>query len=412
MSTATTTATTTSTPTASGRSTTAPTAPPPDTTAPFDRHACDLDDFRALIEDQPVLAPSASDVRLGVPVYEADRLRARIASEGDRPLRDELARVLHEGPGIYVLAGSLDHDVVDAASAEFRAMIDQQHAEGRQVGDHYAKPGANDRVWNAIEKLASQAPSVFVDYYLNDMIALGALAWLGPAYQISSQVNVVNPGGQAQSPHRDFHLGFMTDDVAEDYPRHTHLLSPALTLQGAVAHCDMPVETGPTMYLPHSQKYPLGYLAWRRPEFVEYFEQHRTQLPIGKGDVVFFNPALFHAAGSNVTTDVKRMANLLQISSAMARAMETMDRIAMSAAIYPELLARRAAGTPDDALLRAATAAADGYAFPTNLDRDPPLGGLTPPSHLDIVMEALREGASPEALGERLDALVERRRSH
>jgi len=345
-------------------------------------------------------------------VYHADRMRERVNRDGsDRPARDELATVLHDGPGIFVLAGAVEHDVVDRATDEFDAMIAQQHAEGRQVGDHYAKPGANDRVWNAIEKLAVQAPDVFVDYYANDMIALGALAWLGPAYQISSQVNVVNPGGEAQQPHRDYHLGFMTDDEAESYPRHAHLLSPMLTLQGAVAHCDMPVETGPTMYLPHSQKYPLGYLAWRRPEFVEYFAEHKTQLPLAKGDVVFFNPALFHAAGSNVTTDVKRMANLLQISSAMGRAMETMDRIRMSKAVYPVLRASRANGMSDTLLRNAATAAADGYAFPTNLDNDPPLGGLTPPSHLDILMEALAEGASQADYDARVDALVQRRRS-
>ena len=42
-----------------------------------------------------------------------------------------------------------------------------------------------------------------------------------------------------------------------------------LTLQGAVAHCDMPVETGPTLYLPHSQKYAHGYLAYWLDEFQE-----------------------------------------------------------------------------------------------------------------------------------------------
>lgn len=379
---------------------------------PFRRESCDLAEFRALIEQAPTEYPGTDDVRAGVPVYHADRMRERVNRDGsDRPARDELATVLHDGPGIFVLAGAVPNDVVDRATDEFDAMIAQQHAEGRQVGDHYAKPGANDRVWNAIEKLAVQAPEVFVDYYANDMIALGALAWLGPAYQISSQVNVVNPGGEAQQPHRDYHLGFMTDDEAESYPRHAHLLSPMLTLQGAVAHCDMPVETGPTMYLPHSQKYPLGYLAWRRPEFVEYFAEHKTQLPLAKGDVVFFNPALFHAAGSNVTTDVKRMANLLQISSAMGRAMETMDRIRMSKAVYAVLRDRRANGMPEHLLVNAATAAADGYAFPTNLDNDPPLGGLTPPSHLDILMEALAEGASQADFDARVDALVQRRKS-
>ncbi|HSJ90881.1 MAG TPA: phytanoyl-CoA dioxygenase family protein, partial [Ilumatobacter sp.] len=182
---------------------------------PFHRDLCDLAEFRALIEQPPGDFPGAVDVREGVPVYDAESLRERIATRGDRPTRAQLAAVLHEGPGIFVLAGAVEHDVVDRATDVFDAMIAQQHAEGRQVGDHYAKPGANDRVWNAIEKLAVLDPDVFVDYYANDMVALGALAWLGPAYQISSQINVVNPGGDAQQPHRDYHLGFMTDDEAE-----------------------------------------------------------------------------------------------------------------------------------------------------------------------------------------------------
>jgi hypothetical protein len=46
---------------------------------------------------------------------------------------------------------------------------------------------------NALEKLAVAEPSVFVDYYASDAIALAASAWLGPAYQVTSQLNVVNP---------------------------------------------------------------------------------------------------------------------------------------------------------------------------------------------------------------------------
>ena len=70
---------------------------------------------------------------------------------------------------------------------------------------------------------------------------------------------------------------------------------------GAVAHVDMPIESGPTLYLPHTQKYGPGYLAWRIPAFREYFEANYIQLPLAKGDMVFFNPALFHAAGNNVS---------------------------------------------------------------------------------------------------------------
>ena len=136
-------------------------------------------------------------------------------------------------------------------------------------------------------------------------------AWLGTGYQVTSQVNCVNPGGEAQSAHRDYHMGFQSAEEIVRFPLHAHQLSPVLTLQGAVAHCDMPVESGPTLYLPFSQRYAPGYLAWRKTEFIDYFDAHYVQLPLAKGDAAFFNPALFHAAGSNRTRDVRRIANLL-----------------------------------------------------------------------------------------------------
>ena len=75
------------------------------------------------------------------------------------------------------------------------------------------------------------------------MLALICEAWLGPRYQVTSQLNQVNPGGKAQSPHLDYHLGFQTMESAQAFPRHIHQMSAMLTLQGAVAHVDMPMET-------------------------------------------------------------------------------------------------------------------------------------------------------------------------
>ena len=54
-------------------------------------------------------------------------------------------------------------------------------------------------------------------------------------------------------------------------------------------------------------------------------------------------------------------------------------------------------------------AAAEGYAFPTNLDRDPPIGGLAPRTQAQILATALAEGWAPDALGEALDAHATRR---
>src|SRR5262245_42729249 len=269
--------------------------------------ACRLDEFIAVVE-VPTKAedhPRATRIVEGVPAYDGDVLRTAIDDADEAlPLRSELARTLLHGPGIVLILGAVPGDVVGRATGAFEAMIDEQRAGATVAGDHFAAPGANDRVWNALEKLALAEPDAFVDYYANDVIAIVATAWLGPAYQVTSQINRVNPGGKAQSPHRDYHLGFLSDDVAADFPAHVHRLSPLLTLQGAVAHCDMPLESGPTMYLPHSQKYEPGYVAWRRADFIEYFDQHGVQLPLGLGDAVSFNAALFCRAGPSRTPAV------------------------------------------------------------------------------------------------------------
>jgi ectoine hydroxylase-related dioxygenase (phytanoyl-CoA dioxygenase family) len=185
-----------------------------------------------------------------------------------------------------------------------------------------------------------------------------------------------------------------------------------LTLQGAVAHVDMPVESGPTLYLPHSHKYTHGYVAYQQPEFQTYFLGHHVQLPLAAGDAVFFNPALLHAAGTNHTTDVRRMANLLQISSAFGRAMETVDRARVVETTYPALLAARAAGMPPREVANVIAATAEGYAFPTNLDRDQPIDGMSPPTQAELVAGAVDAGMPQGELRDRLAAQGEARLSH
>ena len=364
---------------------------------------CRLDDLLAVLAERtdPRHFPLATDVLDQVLVYDA----ARLLDAPPEEARAELVRAFSDGPGVVVVRGAYpDRAVVERATAAFEEMIAEQRASGAVAGDHFAKPGANDRVWNALEKLAVRAPEVFVDYYANPVVALVSTAWLGPGYQVTSQVNVVNPGGTAQVGHRDYHLGFLPPARIEQFPPHVHVLSPVLTLQGAVAHTDMPVESGPTMYLPHSQKYGPGYLATGRPEFVEHFEHHHVQLPLRTGDAAFFNPAVIHGAGTNRSADVRRMANLLQVSSAFGRAMESVDRDRVCRAVYPAL---RAHPAPEHAV----AAAAEGYPFPTNLDRDPPVDGLAPPSQADLVRRALAEDWSPEAFEAALAEHSDRRRT-
>jgi ectoine hydroxylase-related dioxygenase (phytanoyl-CoA dioxygenase family) len=374
---------------------------------------CRLADLIEITRADTSLAdyPQAGSVEQNVLVYDGARLRERAASAASRrEIEAELARALGDGPGVVVIAGAFgDLGVVDRATGQFEAIIAAQRAAGGGAGDHFATAGQNDRIWNALQKLALRAPDVFAAYYANDLVAIACRGWLGPGYQVTSQVNVVNPGGAAQTAHRDYHLGFQSAEQAAGYPAHVHRLSPALTLQGAVAHTDMPAETGPTMYLPHSQKYLPGYLASQRPEFGEFFERSHVQLPLSKGDAVFFNPAVLHAAGANRTAGARRMANLLQVSSAFGRAMESVDRALLCAELFPALRAMRAAGTAPALIGNVIAACAEGYPFPANLDLDQPAGGLAPPAQADILGRAVAEDWPQQRLAAELAAWSARR---
>lgn len=348
----------------------------------------------------------AIDVQGNVPIYEGAALSAVAVDEtARRDLTAEWCQVLDDGPGIIVIRNAVqDISTIDRATQVFEQIIHEQRKTGAGAGDHFAKPGANDRIWNAIQKHCIADPQGFADYYASDAIAMACEAWLGVGYQITSQVNRVNPGGGAQKPHRDYHLGFMTPEQMAKYPAHIHGVSPLLTLQGAVAHCDMPVESGPTLFLPYSQLFFEGYLAFGRDEYQDYFTQHHIQLPLNKGDAVFFNPAVMHGAGANKTSDIYRMANLLQISSAFGRAMESVDRASMARAVFPELanaVEQKKYGATELQNIIAATA--EGYAFPTNLDLDPPVGGLAPKTQAEIMTEALQGQVSPEAFAKLIE---------
>jgi ectoine hydroxylase-related dioxygenase (phytanoyl-CoA dioxygenase family) len=376
----------------------------------LDSDSCRLDEFKALIDRRTEAAdyPLAAEIASNVPIYDGEAIRAAArAPQARRELMAEWAEAMLEGPGIVVFRGAFDDlGPIDAVTKVFFEIIDEQRKAGTASGDHFAKPGANDRVWNALEKLCLRDPQAFAAYYANDAIAMVSEAWLGTGYQITSQVNCVNPGGAAQSAHRDYHMGFQTADEIARFPAHAHRLSPMLTLQGAIAHCDMPKETGPTLYLPFSQMFAPGYFAYRRPEFAEYFDAHHVQLPLAKGDAAFFNPALFHAAGHNRSPSVKRIANLLQVSSAYGRAMESVDRAKMVKALYPAL---REGRLEPRACANAIAASAEGYAFPTNLDRDPPLGGLAPQTQAQLTLTALEQGLTPDAFAKAVDQHAERR---
>lgn len=154
----------------------------------------------------------------------------------------------------------------------------------------------------------------------------------------------------------------------------SQIASQLLTLQLGIAHTAMSVESGVTQLLPFSQHFDYGYLAYRYPEFAHMFRESMIQLPLEKGDALFFNPALFHAAGENRTGDFRRIAQLLQVNACWSRPMETVDRNVILRSTWPHLIRfiQARGGTQDSQSIAAINAICDGYSFPTNLDKDPP----------------------------------------
>ncbi|KAJ5569814.1 uncharacterized protein N7459_009244 [Penicillium hispanicum] len=385
----------------------------------YQSSAIRLDEFKQICS-RTVNAPTyplACAVEYNVPIYDLAALEAQtVTAETISELQDEWHHILHTGPGVFMLRGMYAPaqygGILSATNEAFDRIIARERKNNISTGDHFAASGSNDRIWNAFSKHGLEDPASFVDYYANPWLAAVCAAWLGPGYRVTAQVNAVHPGGAAQESHRDYHLGFQEMDACLRYPAPTQLTSQFLTLQGAVAHSDMPAASGPTRFLPFSQTYAPGYLAWRQPEFRSFFQENYVALPLSFGDGVFFNPALFHAAGANVMDPAnggfRRVANLLQVSSAFGKPMEMVDSLPLIEKCW-ELLVERyqtageqlADGDLDPAKstlaareLRAfVQAVAEGYPFPTNLDRRPPApSGMAPESEQETVLRGLQAG--------------------
>ena len=350
---------------------------------------------------EPKTYPLCEFVRTNVPIYSAsvhDIASPSIASA----LQDEWHHILLSGPGVFVLKAMYSdsrRDLFDRVNQVFRAIIASEKSSSSSRGDHFASAGHNDRIWDSFSKHCRADPASFIEYYSNPWLALVCDAWLGPAYRITAQVNVVKAGGKAQVAHRDYHLGFQSAEACARYPRAVQVASQLLTLQGAVAHTDMPLDSGPTRLLPFSQLFAEGYVAYRLPEFYQYFRENQVSLPLEKGDGIFFNPALFHAAGENVTLDFERSANLLQISSAFGKPMEAIDTLSLVERCWEGLTHKHHQEGMSHRVMAIVAAITEGYPFPTNLDTRPPApGGMAPESEQDVVLRGLEEAWTSAAV--------------
>ncbi|TQN65792.1 hypothetical protein CSHISOI_09731 [Colletotrichum shisoi] len=299
-------------------------------------------------------------------------------------LQDEWYRFLISGPGVFVTKRLYrDRRLIEAANAAFASVIEQERESGAAAkGDHFASAGKNDRSWNSFGKHGLADPASFVEYYSNP----------ATVYRITAQVNNTKPGASPQVCHRDYHVGFQTAEAAAQIPRAMQVASQLLTLQGAVAHSDVPLESGPTRVLPFSQTFEPGYVAYRRPEFNAFFLGNHVSLPL-----------------ENKTADVYRMANLLQISSPFGKPMESVDAVPLIEKRWDHLVTLYEARGLDDEVKAFVAAAAEGYPFPTNLDSNPPRNeGMAPESEQDNITTSLTENRTREEAVEALKKFVAR----
>ena len=141
---------------------------------------CDLDDFRAQVARDTDLAdyPLADDVRQDVLVYSAATLAragpARTAGRADpragrRARRGRLRRT----------RSTPTSSTAPARRSPRSSRRSAPRAPRRATTS--ARPGANDRIWNAAQKLALHAPEVFADYYATDALALVCAGLARPA---------------------------------------------------------------------------------------------------------------------------------------------------------------------------------------------------------------------------------------
>ena len=80
-------------------------------------------------------------------------------------LLHEWAWVFSEGPGIIVNQEAISNlNVIAQATRVFEDIIDVEKG-AKTSGDHFGKPGSNDRVWNSLEKHCNSNPANFIDYY-------------------------------------------------------------------------------------------------------------------------------------------------------------------------------------------------------------------------------------------------------
>lgn len=118
-----------------------------------------------------------------------------------------------------------------------------------------------------------------------------------------------------------------------------------------------------------------------------------------KGDGLILNPALFHAAAQNDSANIQRSATLLQISSAFGKLMEMIETFLLIDFTWDGLKEMYKEQGLSDKVKAFVCNVAEGYPFPTNLDkRVLETAGIAPASEQDLLIRGLEGSWANELL--------------
>ena len=213
---------------------------------------CRLDDLLAVLADGTHLDryPHADRAVQGVLVYDSAAIAAVMGDPARRrELQAELADALANGPGVVVFAGRV-RGRRGRRCGDRRVRRHHRRAACRRAARRAttsASPAPTTGSGTPSRSSRSARPTCSSATTPTTSSRWRRQAWLGPGYQITSQVNVVNPGGLAQARTATTTSASSRTRSPPSSRRTCTPVSPVLTLQGAVAHSDMPVESGPTL---------------------------------------------------------------------------------------------------------------------------------------------------------------------
>ena len=304
----------------------------------------------------------------------------------------EWAWAMFDGPGHVVLRNAFDDlAAVDAATEVFFAIIDEQRRDNKAERRPFRQARRQRPHLERAGKAGAARAGTFARYYANEAIAMVSRGVARDRLSDHVADQFVNPGGAAQSAHRDYHMGFQSAEEIARFPVHAHLLSPFLTLQGAVAHCDMPLESGPTLLsavFADVTRPAISPIAGRNSSPISTPTTCSCRSPKATP-----RSSIRRCSTPPATTAPPTCGGSPTCCSLLG--LWPRDGIGrprqdgQGALSLPCAPARTSTRAP---VANVIAACAEGYAFPTNLDRDPPLDGLAPPSQAALMTKALAEG--------------------